>query len=329
MTDISSSISTSNVAREHELDPKNVSAGTAPPKRGKGRGFRVRESMVAVAFLAPTVLLVALFAYLPAGRAAVTAFTTWDGFNAPTFTGISNFVRAFNDPVLHKSTLNVAIWTAIGVPMAMIPSFIVAELIFRLRSERLQYFWRAVFVAPIILPPVVGILIWQFLYGGNGPINYLLESVGLSEWARAWLVDPDFALWALIFLGFPWISAFNVLIFYAGLKAIPLEVFEAAALDGAGRLRMLFRIEIPLTGGQWKLLLVLSIIAVTQNLVTPLLLTNGGPNNASNTPVLYMYQEAIYYGRYGYGMTIGTLLFVIVLGLSIISMRIGRRKRSK
>lgn len=300
---------------------------------GPGAGTRVRrtrrkdprrallERAAAVIFLLPTLILVAIFSYYPAIRAGVTAFTHWDGFNPPEWVGLQNFIDVFADPAFRKSVLNVAIWTAFGVPLAIIPSFIVAELIFRLRSDRAQFFWRAVFVAPMILPPVVVMLIWQFLFGLDGPINVVLRSIGLGEYARYWIGDPKFALAALIVLGFPWVRAFNVLIFYAGLKSIPSEVLEAAAMDGAGRWRQLIHIELPLTFGQWKLLLVLSIIGVTQDLLVPLVLTAGGPGNATLTPVLYMYQRAITYGQYGFGMAVGTLLFVVVLVLSILNMR--------
>lgn len=287
-----------------------------PPLRGG-----LRERATALAFLLPTMVLVVLFCYYPAVRAGYTSMTRWDGFNPPEWIGFQNFVEVFADDAFRESAINVGIWTLFGVPLAMVPSFVVAELIFRLPSERLQYFWRAAFTAPLIIPPVVSVLIWQFMYAPTGPINTVLESVGLASWTRSWIADPDFALWALIFLGFPWVSAFNVLIFYSGLKAIPREVLEASALDGARRWTQLIRIEVPLTFGQWKLLLVLSIIGVTQNLMVPLLLTGGGPGNATLTPVLYMYQQAISYGSYGFGMAVGTILFVVVLTLSIVNMR--------
>lgn len=300
-------------------------AGPAAPRfRGRSPRRAVLERVAAVAFLLPTLILIGIFSYYPAVRAGVTAFTRWDGFNPPTWIGLQNFSAALADPAFRRSGLNVLIWTVIGVPLAMVPSFIVAELIFRLRSDRAQFIWRAVFVAPMIIPPVVSILIWQFLYGQNGPINSILRSLGLGDWSRAWIAEPQFALWALIFLGFPWVSGFNVLIFYSGLKAIPREVIEASAVEGAGRLHQLFFIELPLTLSQWKLLLVLSIIGVSQNLTLPLLLTNGGPGNATLTPVLYMYQRAINYGQYGFGMAVGTLLFVVVLTLSIVNMRVLR-----
>ena len=295
--------------------------GQAQRARRKDPRRAVLERGAAVIFLLPTLVLVGIFSYYPAIRAGVTAFTHWDGFNPPTWVGLQNFTDAFTDPAFRKSVVNVAIWTAFGVPLAMIPSFIVAELIYRLRSDRAQYFWRAVFVAPMILPPVVMVLIWQFLFGMDGPINVVLRKVGLGEYTHYWIGEPKFALAALIVLGFPWVNAFNVLIFYAGLKAIPGEIIEAAAMEGAGRWRQLIHIELPLTGGQWKLLLVLSIIGVTQNLLVPLLLTDGGPGNATVTPVLYMYQRAINYGQYGFGMAVGTMLFVVVLVLSIVNMR--------
>lgn len=284
----------------------------------------VLERLAAVGFLLPTLALVLIFCYYPAIRAGYTSRTRWDGFNAPEWVGLENFTQVFADADFRQSAINVAIWTLFGVPLAMVPSFIVAELIFRLRSDRLQYFWRAVFTAPLIIPPVVSVLIWQFLYGPEGPINTVLSAVGLDALTRSWIADPKFALWALIFLGFPWVSAFNVMIFYSGLKAIPPEVIEASALDGASRLRQFFRIEVPLTFGQWKLLLVLSIIGVTQNLMVPLLLTGGGPGNSTLTPVLFMYQGAVTYGNYGFGMAVGTILFVVVLALSIVNMRLLR-----
>lgn len=309
------------------LDP--TSERTAEIRRLRRRKpvrVMILERLASVVFLLPTLALIGGFAYYPAIRAGFTSFTRWDGFNPPEWIGIENFVEVFADSDFRQSAINVAIWTLFGVPLAMVPSFIVAELIFRLRSDRAQYVWRAIFVAPIIIPPVVSVLIWQFLYGPDGPLNTVLTTLGLESLTRSWIADPKFALWALIFLGFPWVSAFNVLIFYSGLKAIPREVLEASAVEGAGRLRQLIFIELPLTAGQWKLLLVLSIIGVTQNLTVPLLLTGGGPGNATLTPVLYMYQRAISYGQYGFGMAVGTILFVAVLALSIINMRVLRTK---
>lgn len=303
-----------------------MSAATGPLTQQRKPSIRrpLLERAAAVGFLLPTLVAIAVFCYYPAIRAGYTSFTSWDGFNPPEWVGLDNFTSLFADEDFRQSAINVGIWTLFGVPLAMVPSFIIAELIFRLRSERLQYVWRAIFTAPLIIPPVVSVLIWQSLYGPEGPINSVLRSIGLDSWTRSWIADPKFALFALIFMGFPWISAFNVLIFYSGLKAIPREVLEASALDGAGRLKQFFRVEIPLTFGQWKLLLVLSIIGVTQNLMVPLLLTGGGPGNATLTPVLYMYQGAITYGNYGFGMAVGTVLFVVVLALSIINMRVLR-----
>ena len=295
----------------------------SPVQRGRRPGH---GRLAAYAFLLPTFLLVAVFCYYPAVSAAVTAFTQWDGFNPPQFIGVKNFTRAFADAAFWDAARHVALWTIVGVPLAIIPSFIVAELIYRLHSERTQYIWRAVFVAPMILPPVVSILIWQYLYGDTGPINTVLKAFGKGSWVHAWLAEPQFALWALMFMGFPWVTGFNVLIFYSGLKAIPTEVIEAAALDGAGRWKQVRNLELPHTAGQWKLLLVLSIIGISQNLMIPLLLTNGGPGTSTLTPVLYMYQRAINYGEYGYGMAIGTMLFVVVLALSILNMRVLRSK---
>lgn len=300
-------------------------ATTQYVRRG-GRRFG-RERVVGYIFLLPTLILVGLFSYYPAVRAATSAFTQWDGFNPPKFIGVKNFVTAFQQSAFTQSLAHVGIWTVIGVPLALVPSFIVAELIFRLPSERHQYVWRSVIVAPLVLPQVVFILIWQNLYSPDGVINQLVRLLGLSKTGPLWLADPRTALWSLIFLGFPWVLPFYVLLFYAGLRAIPPEVLEAAALDGASRLKQVFLIEVPLTFGQWKLLLILAIIGVTQNLLVPLVLTDGGPVGATTTPVVYMYQQAINYGQYGYGMSIGTMLFAAVFAVSLINMRFLRGDR--
>ncbi len=287
----------------------------------RGRSGVNRRRLIAYLFLLPSFLFIAGFSYYPAIRALVGAFTQWDGFNPPTWIGLANFTQAFQDPILWASVRHVALWTVIGIPLALIPPFIAAELIFHLKSQRVQYIYRTIFVLSFVLPTVVTILIWQYIYQPQGVLNALLQSVGLSHYTHAWLGNPHTALWAVILMGFPWINAFNLLIYYAGLQNIPPELFDAAAVDGASSLRRVWSIDIPLVRPQIKLLLVLSIIGVSQNLLVPLLMTSGGPGDATTTPVFYMYQTAIQYDQYGYGMAIAFLLFVIIMVLTILNIR--------
>lgn len=290
-------------------------------KQGAARAHVMRARLVAYAFLAPTFLFILLFSYYPALRALVGAFTQWDGFNPPTWVGIANFVQAWQDPVFLGALAHVGLWTVVGIPLSLVPPFIVAELIFRLRSLKAQYLYRTLFIISMVLPAVVGILIWQYIYEPTGLLNAFLRVVGLGFLHHAWIANPRYALWAVILMGFPWVAPFNLLIYYAGLQAIPSEVFDAASVDGANRLTRIWRIDIPLVMSQVKLLLVLAIVGVSQNLLTPLLMTGGGPGTSTTTPVFYMYQVAIDYDQYGYGMAIAFMLFVVVMLLALVNIR--------
>ncbi len=214
----------------------------------------------------------------------------------------------------------------------MAASLVVALLIYRLDNKRAQYWFRVAFCLTLCLPGIVGILTWQNFYEIGGVVDVILKDVGLGRFDTAWLANPHTALGALIFLGFPFVGAFAMLVFYAGLQAIPHEILDAARVDGVSSVKRVFHIELPLIKGQLKVILVLSIIGITQNLLPPLLLTQGGPNNTTWTPVLYMYENAFEYSEMGYALAIAFLLFVISLVLALVTMRFlrsdeDRRKR--
>lgn len=285
------------------------------------RRRRTIQAIIGYIFLLPTFAFIASFSYYPAFRALVGAFTSWDGFNPPKWVGFGNFQQLLTDSTFISSVGHVLIWSALGIPLALVPSFIAAVLIFHLKSLRMQYLYRTLFVLTMILPPVVSILIWQEFYGHSGVLNMLLSAIGLGGLRHDWIADPNSALWAVILRGFPWVIPFNLLIFYSGLQSISTELFDAAAVDGAAAIKRILFIEIPMVLAQVRLLLILSIVGVTQDLLTPLLMTGGGPGTSTTTPVLYMYQTAIQYDEYGYGMAIAFLIFIVVMGLSIVSMK--------
>jgi len=282
---------------------------------------KTRTRLIAYAFIAPTFVFILAFSYYPAIRALVGAFTNWDGFNAPTWVGLANFIEAFHDPVFLASIWHVALWTAVGIPLSLIPPFFVAELIFQLRSQRAQYVYRTLFIISMVLPTVVGILIWEYIYEPSGLLNALLKDIGLGFLRHAWLANPHLALGAVILMGFPWIAPFNLLMYYAGLQAISAELLDAAAVDGTTRWQRVFKIEVPLIMPQVKLLLILAIVGVSQNLLTPLLMTGGGPGTSTTTPVFYMYDVAINFDQYGYGMAIAFMLFIVVMLLALFNIR--------
>ncbi len=272
----------------------------------------------------PTFAFIGYFLYYPAYRALTGGFTSWDGFNPPVWAGLENFRRALDDIVLQQAVRNNLIWAGFDILFAIVPAFVVAALIFHLGGDRWKYLYRSIFVVPIIVPSIVTVLLWRYFYAGDGLINYILGRLGLDGLQHFWLGDPHIALYSLALMGFPWVSAFNMLIFYAGLQSIPTEVIEAAELDGATGFKRLLTIEIPMVASQFKLLLILAIIASGQNIVVPLIMTQGGPGFSTYTVSFYMYESAVNYGEFGYSMAIALMLFIVIMVLTALSQFMSR-----
>jgi raffinose/stachyose/melibiose transport system permease protein len=289
------------------------------------QGFaRVRKSYTAYLFLLPTFVFLTYFMYYPLWTAIYGAFTDWDGFNPPQFVGIENFQRAFRDPILGVAAVNNLIVGVFGIVLAIIPPFLVAELIFHLRSQRWQFAYRSLFVIPVVVPTVVYILLWVYYLRGDGLVNQLLDALQLGSLKQIWLGNTKTAIYAISLMGFPWIIPFNLLIFYAGLQSISNEILDAAKLDGATRWQRIVAIDIPLLIPQFRLILILSLIGASQKLLEPLLMTSGGPGYSTTVPVLYSFQTAFEQGEFGYSLAISFIIFIIIFTLSIINARLSK-----
>jgi raffinose/stachyose/melibiose transport system permease protein len=273
----------------------------------------------------PAFLFAIVFMYVPSLSALYHSFFDWDGASAPVFIGLDNFVQMLSDPMMHLSWVNVLKLTAFALVVELTVPLAVAKLILAVRSTRVQHVLRVLFLLPLTVPLVVNALIWVFLYDPNiGLINATLSALHLGNLRQDWLGDPGWALYAIMFMGFPWVDGFGMLIYTAGLQAIPAEVLESASLDGAGAAVRFWRMEIPLIVGQLRLMSVLTIINGIQNFVYVLILTDGGPGFATYVPGLTMYKNAFYYDKMGYACAIGTSIFLLILVLTAINLRYAR-----
>jgi len=170
------------------------------------------------------------------------------------------------------------------------------------------------------LPPLVLIEVWAYLLQpSTGLVDQILGGLGLPRFS--WFADPHLALVSILLIGFPWIANLGFLIFLGGLQNLPKDVLDAARLDGVSAVRRVFAVDIPLLMPQFRIVVILSGIFAVQNFVPILLLTNGGPGTATMVPGLDMYQSAFQNDQYGYGMAIGTLLFVAMLIFTLAVMR--------
>lgn len=289
---------------------------------GKRNPYR-SQAMIGLIMILPTFIFLGVFKYYPAIIAFFYSLTKWDGFSDPKFIGLNNFVKLFQDEVFLQSLKNVSVWTIVYCIQCIVPPLIAAELIFHLRSKKKQYFYRVLLIIPMVVPEIVNQLIWQLIYDGDiGMVNQFLRAVGLGGVAQDWLGNPHTAMAALMCMNFPWIHAFNMLIFYAGLQSIPGEVLESATMDGLGAFGKIRKMHLPFLIGQMKIALILAIIACLQNVTAPLVMTSGGPGYATYVPALHMYLAAFSNSNFGYACAMAIVLFVIVMFLTMISNRL-------
>ncbi|MDI7246479.1 MAG: sugar ABC transporter permease [Bacillota bacterium] len=274
-------------------------------------------------FLAPTFVLLLLFEYYPAVSAVYHSFFDWDGFYVNRFIGLANYREIlFDDWVLRTSVANMLKLMAFGLGVGLVMPIFVAEVLFSLRSIRWKYIYRVLLVLPALIPGIVGMLLWGYIYEPTyGLANQLLRAVGLGSLAREWLGDPKVALYALMFMGFPWVGGIGVLIYLAGLQNIPQEVLDCCKLDGAHGIIRFFKVDLPLIMGQVKLNVIMGFIGGIQGFGVQLILTKGGPGFATMVPGLVLYDNAFKYGRMGYASAIGVCMFVTIMGLTYANMK--------
>ncbi len=283
---------------------------------------RLRYQPVLAVLLLPSLLLIGIFSYYPAVRSLIGGFYQWNGFSAPVYAGVSQFKQYLQSPDFSTEVKNIAVLTGGAILISIVSQFTAAEIVTRMPS-RPTAIAKYVLVLPIVLPPLVLIEVWAYLLQpGSGLIDHVLGSVGLPQ--PSWLSDSHLALVSILLVGFPWISNLGFLIFLGGLQNLPKDVLDAARLDGVSAIRRVFTIDIPLLMPQFRIVVILSGINAVQNFVPILLLTNGGPGTATLVPGLDMYQSAFQNDQYGYGMAIGTLLFVAMLIFTLAAMRLLR-----
>lgn len=191
-----------------------------------------------------------------------------------------------------------------------------------MRSKKLQYGFRTAFTASMVIPGVAGLLIWQNFYDPNmGLFNHFLQLIGLGSWTHGWLGDPQTALWSLIFIGFPFVGILQLLVLYAGLLSIPLELMESARMDGAGLPRIIRSIHLPLLAGQFKFLIIMGLIGIIQDFNGILIVTGGGPMDSTYVPALQMYYAATKFNDLGYASALGVSMFAVILVITIINLK--------
>lgn len=301
-----------------------MAAITLPSPKTKASARTRRETILFYICIAPFILGILFFDLIPMGASLVLSFTKWDILTPPVFIGIKNYIRAItadpNFPIILRVTFQYAV---ISVPLRLASALFLAVLLNE--ATKGVGFFRTAFYLPAIVSSVAAAVLWTWILNPvYGPVNGLLGLFHIQ--GPQWFTDPRTALWGLIMMA-PWGVGGEMLIFLAGLKGIDKGLYEAAEMDGAGRLSRFFKITIPMLSPALFFNLVMSIIGALQSFDVAYVIstaragTLGGPAKSTLFYMLYTYNRAFAGFEMGYASALGWILFAIIMIITVFVFR--------
>jgi raffinose/stachyose/melibiose transport system permease protein len=265
--------------------------------------------LTALIFLPPALLLFTIFVILPIGEAAWYSFYNWDGYNRPqNFIGLKNYISLFNNASFRTAALNnlviIAVSVALQLPLALAMALLLAKRAFGAVTFRLIFF------LPYILADVAAGLIFRFIFDGDyGPLSGVTKALGFGPVYM--LASTTWAMVALLSVIVWKYFGFHMMLFIAGLQGIDKTLYEAAEIDGADAFQRFRFVTIPQLSQMIKLSVFFSVIGALQFFDVVIPLTGGGPFNATNTMVSFLYLFGITRMRVGFGSSVGVVLFIV------------------
>jgi multiple sugar transport system permease protein len=276
-------------------------------------------------FLIPALALIGLFFFLPVAVSLLLSFTDFDIYAIAhlgnvRLVGLGNYTRLLENPIFWTALKNTFYFVLVGGPLTMAVS-LGAALLVNAPLVRFKSLFRALYFAPFITTLVAVAIVWRYLYHRQyGLINYALGAVGIPQ--VDWLGDPHWAMPAIILLAVWKNFGYNMLIFIAGLQAIPQELYEAAYLDGAGGWRRFRHITLPMLGPTLVFVGLITMIGFFQLFAEPYVMTQGGPLRSTTSLVLLMYEEGFRWWRMGVAAAVTFVLFLIILAFMLLQRRV-------
>lgn len=276
-------------------------------------------------FVAPAMILFALFVLWPLGASVWYAFTAWDGFSAPRFVGLGNFARALADPTYLFSYLHVTLYI-LGTLVFEVSFGLVMAVV--LNSDRRGFgLMRGMFFSPVVLSMSAAGVLWSFVLDyRSGLANGVLKAVGLGEWAQPWLSQAHTALVAIMLVSGWKFAGFYMVIFFAAIRRIPANLYEAARLDGAGPFAQFRDITLPLLRQNVVVCVLLAVTGGFAGFDLFFTMTNGQPFGATEVPATWIIKQAFDQNQIGYGMALTVILTVVVSLVSIVYLRLSERR---
>ncbi len=272
-------------------------------------------------FALPWLIQFVFFIVAPFVASFYLSLTNYRFRGAPKVIGWDNYVELFSDdPLFWKSVVNTIYYTIIHVPGQIVIAFLIALLLNQ--NVRGIALWRTMFYLPSITAGVATAMLWIVILQPNGLLNQFLGLFGIP--GPRWLTSTTWAMQGLILMSF-WTVGTTMILYLAGLQGIPTHLYEAAEIDGAGPLRRVWHVTIPMMTPTIFLTVVLGIIGSFQVFTSALIVTSGGPANSTLFVLLYLYRKAFLIFQMGYASAIAWVLFVIILLFTVVQFAVARR----
>jgi multiple sugar transport system permease protein len=281
-----------------------------------------RETKLFYLFISPWILGFIVFVGGPILVSGYFSFTRYDIANAPVFIGFRNYIDLFSNSLFWKSARVTVYYSLIGVPAGLVISLLVAMLLnVKLRGQRI---FRTIVYLPSVVSGVSLSLLWLWLLNPDfGTINLLIYQIfGIQ--GPQWLTSETWVIPSLILMSF-WTLGNNIVIYLAGLKGVPSNLYEAAQIDGASKLRQFWHITVPMVSPVTLFLLITGVIASFQVFVQADVMTEGGPSYGSYFYVYYLYEQAFKSFNMGYASAMAWVLFIIVCMLTWLMMKTSKK----
>lgn len=291
--------------------------------------YEQRIALSGWAFLAPALLLIAVFFFLPVIAALLLSFTDFDIYalgdlNRLRFVGLDNYRQLLQSPLFWTALGNTAYFVIVGGPLSVTVS-LGAALLVNSHLNRYPGLFRTALFLPVVTTLVAVAVVWRYLYHPRyGLLNYGLSWLGVEP--IDWLGDPQWAMPALILMAVWKNFGFNMIVFIAGLQTIPTTLYEAARIDGAGAWRQFRHITLPLLGPTFLFVALMTLIGYFQVFAEPYVMTQGGPANSTLSVVLLMYEEGFRWWNMGYASAAAFVLFALILAATALQLKWRRRE---
>jgi raffinose/stachyose/melibiose transport system permease protein len=304
-----------------------VAPGSAPAATSHKR--RRSAAVIGLIWVAPALLLLAVFVYWPLLQNISFSFLKWNIYSGEQqFIGTENYVDLANDPVFWRALMNNVWYAVISIVFQVFGALILAAIVESVRHEWWRKAFRAIYFIPSAISlTVAGLLFYFICQPGTGLLNVILDDIGLGGFSQAWLGHEDTAIFAIIAMSQWQGFGYSVLLFSVALQRVPVEIYEAAELDGVGPLRRFFQVSLPLVREMTGLMMIVTMSGAFQVFNEVMVMTSGGPNNASQVLGTWLYHAGFITNDFGSAAAIGVAIFVITMLLAIAQLAYSRKRR--